>query len=66
MALDATRLSGALQSAIGAIIEIGNEDQLEAFCDAVAESVVDEITNNAEVSVTGVETGAGTASGTVS
>jgi len=40
--------------------------QLEKMCQAIADAVVDEIKANAAVSVTGVQGGGATASGTVS
>lgn len=70
MALNATTLANLIKSEIQSRTNPGSTPPepltLDEFCTAVANAVVSHITSNAQVTVTGVTTGAGSATGTVS
>jgi hypothetical protein len=67
MALSESSLSGKIKSEIESLYGTADDSQkLQDFCDALAAAIVDEITNNAEVTVTGVTSGPSSATGTIS
>ena len=67
MALSQATLSTKIQTEIVALYGVADDSaRLKQFADAIAKAIVDEITQNAVVTVTGVQSGGSSAGGTIS
>lgn len=69
MALDNTRLGDAIVARLQALnpgIDAGEVTRLQPVWEAIADEIIKEFESHAVVNVTGVQTGSGTATGTIS